>query len=187
MRCAWSLIPFAAPQPSRDLRISGVISRQSNVFSISFQMDGNLSGIVLPDIAEPPARRNELWQETCFEFFVANLADTASSGYLEFNLSPSGHWNVYRFDDYRQGMRQETAVASLPLQVRREPGRLLLECECNLAAIGLADQALAVGISAVVRHRSGETTYWALAHRGEKPDFHRRDGFTVELNVDSTP
>ena len=64
--------------------------------------------------ADMPARRDRLWEETCFEFF---LAVKNSPRYWEFNLSPAGHWNVYRFADYRQGMQEEPAFASLPFSV----------------------------------------------------------------------
>lgn len=185
----WSLIPFAGLEFLSDTGISGVISRKTNSLSIHFRLEGNLSDVVIPKLAEAPTRKDELWKETCFEFFIA---DTRNPGYLEFNLSPSGRWNVYSFDDYRRGMREEMAVTSLPVRVRRELGRLSLECGIDfagidLAGIGLADRALEVGISAVLRHRGGEATYWALAHCGEKPDFHRRDGFAIALNAFAAP
>lgn len=180
----WSLLPFSPPPLPSSLRISGVISRKSNLFSIQFRLEGNLAEVIIPELAEAPTRKDELWKETCFEFF---LADTGNQGYLEFNLSPSGHWNVYRFDDYRQGMREDAAFSSLPFGIGREPCRLSLECELDLAGIGLADRTLAVGISAIVRHQGGATTYWALAHRGGRPDFHRRDGFTIALNAFDAP
>ncbi len=40
-----------------------------------------------------------------------------STKYWEFNLSPAGDWNVYRFTDYRQGMEEETAISSLPFNL----------------------------------------------------------------------
>jgi hypothetical protein len=178
----WSLLPFAPLRPPRDFRIGGVIARQSNVLTIRFLLEGNLAEVIIPEPAEQPSRKGELWKETCFEFFIAA---PESPEYREFNLSPSGDWNVWRFDDYRQGMRQEDAVASLPFAVRREPGRLSLECGFDLAATGImAGQAIEAGISAVMRHRTGETSHFALVHRGERPDFHRRDGFAISLNAD---
>src|SRR4030042_7193941 len=49
-----------------------------------------------------------------------------SERYWEFNLSPAGHWNVYRFASYRKEMREEPAFASLPFRVRTEPEALRL-------------------------------------------------------------
>jgi hypothetical protein len=44
-----------------------------------------------------------------------------------------------------------------------------------------ANQPLQVGIAAVIRLAGGGLTYWALTHPGPQADFHRRDGFLVEL------
>jgi hypothetical protein len=59
---------------------------------------------------------------------------------------------------------------------------LLLDLELDLAKIVQPDQPLEVALSAVIKFRDGEMTYWALTHRGQQADFHRRDGFIVELS-----
>ncbi len=109
------------------------------------------------------------------------LGARGSDWYWEFNLSPAGYWNVYRFAGYRQGMAEEVAFASLPFSVERGPESLILAVEVRLAGIVRADQGLDVGIAAVVKGRDGALTYWALAHPGPQPDFHRRDGFIIRL------
>jgi hypothetical protein len=109
------------------------------------------------------------------------LAVESSPRYWEFNLSPAGHWNVYRFLAYREGMTEETAFASLPVKVRSDPDCLRLELEVDLGSIVRADQTLAIGISAVLKQISGEKTYWALTHCGPQADFHRRDSFSIRL------
>jgi hypothetical protein len=38
-----------------------------------------------------------------------------------------------------------------------------------------------MGLSAVIEERDGMLSYWALRHAPGKPDFHRRDGFALEL------
>lgn len=65
--------------------------------------------------------------------------------------------NVYSFAAYRQGMKEE------------------------MGQINQANQAVEIAISAVIQGRGGHTSFWALAHRGPQADFHRRDGFVVEL------
>lgn len=78
-------------------------------------------------------------------------------------------------------MREEPALASLPFRVRVEPKVLRLSLDLDIGPIMPADKALEVGVSAVVKTKGGETSHWALAHPGPRPDFHRRDGFTLSI------
>ena len=126
----------------------------------------------------PTPAADGLWQETCLEFF---LAPRDNPGYWEFNLSPAGHWNVYRFRDYRQGMTEAAAFTALPFSVQKEPALWHLTVEIDLARIIPADQALDAAASAVIMDRHLETTYWAMIHPGPQPDFHRRDAFLIDL------
>jgi hypothetical protein len=38
-----------------------------------------------------------------------------------------------------------------------------------------------LGATAVVEYRDGTKDYWALAHKGEKPDFHVRESFVANI------
>jgi tetratricopeptide (TPR) repeat protein len=97
------------------------------------------------------------------------------------NLSPSGDWNVYRFTSYRQGMREEPAFMTLPFRIKSESYALRLSLELGLDEIILADQALEVAVSAVIKSIDGAMSYWALNHPAPQPDFHRRDSFIIRL------
>jgi hypothetical protein len=139
-------------------------------------MRGDLSKVSIPSAAETPRRKDQLWEETCLELFLG----TADSGeYWELNLSPSGHWNVYRFTRYREGMREEPAITSLPFDVRRDPEALILIAEIGIEKIVPAGKDLAAGIAAVVDTVEGVTNHWALTHPGPRPDFHRRENFAL--------
>jgi hypothetical protein len=116
--------------------------------------------------------------QTKFEFF---LALHECDRYWEFNLSPSGDWNIYRFDAYRQGMQTEMAFTSLPFQVLPKSDELLLSLDLDLGAIIQPEQVLKVAVSAVIKRKDGELIYWALTHPGPQADFHRRDSFIIEL------
>ena len=132
-------------------------------------------------IGEPvsmPLRLDRLWEKTCFECFIGTYQ---SNPYWEFNLSPAGHWNVYRFDSYRSGMEEESLFPSLPFHVEKQADLLNLSISFGLNKILSSDQPLKMGVSAVVQSKEGETTYWALAHPGPAPDFHHRNGFLLEL------
>jgi hypothetical protein len=174
----FSLQPFSLTRPAPEVAITGSINRSADTLSISYALTGDLKRLVIPAPADRPARRHGLWEGTCFEFF---LGVKDSPGYWEFNLSPAGHWNAYRFAAYRQGLEEETAFTALPFHVRRGSDSLWLSLELEVASIVPADQSLAVAVAAVINLSGGGLIYWALAHPGSRPDFHRRDSFLVEL------
>jgi hypothetical protein len=174
----FSLQSFPAVGPQPELHITGSVLRRSRIFAIHYALPAPLTDLVIPAPAAVPVRSHGLWQETCFEFF---LAVKNAPGYWEFNLTPAGHWNVYRFTDYREGMREESAFATLPLRVDTQPDRLTLTLECPLEQLFAPHEPLEVAISAVIRHANGQATYWALTHPGPQPDFHCRESFIVEL------
>ncbi|MGH2413387.1 MAG: DOMON-like domain-containing protein, partial [Microcystaceae cyanobacterium] len=154
------------------------IARHYNTLTIRYAILGHLAELVIPAPTDKPARKNKLWQETCFEFF---LAPKNSPQYWEFNLSPAGHWNVYRFVAYRQEMQAKMAVNSLSFIVQNQEDALLLMLELDLDKLVLTDQFLQVAISAVIKPKNGELAYWALIHCAPQADFHRRDSFLIEL------
>lgn len=170
--------PEPLPRQPHELEITGGISRTGGTLRLHYRLDGALEDVVLPACLQAPERRDGLWEATCFEAF---LAVAGEEGYWEVNLSPAGHWNVYRLDGYRRGLRPEPAFTTLPFAVRRQ-GRLLeLDLACALpAAIG-PDGPLEVGISAVIERMDGGVSHWALRHPGPLADFHRRDGFLLKL------
>lgn len=174
----FSLQPFPSNTAPPLIEITGNISRPSNSLTICYVLAGDLGELVVSDFSDTQIRKSGLWEQTCFEFF---LAAKNSKQYWEFNLSPSGHWNVYRFADYRQGMEEETAFVSLPFKIRYRPDSVLLELEVRLDKIVRADQCLGVGISAVIEQTGGAKTYWALTHCCPRADFHCRESFIFTL------
>jgi hypothetical protein len=175
-RCALQPFPPAGPVPA--MEITGAIARRDHILALHYVLRGPLPELVIPPPAPTPSRRHRLWEETCFEFF---LAPPNLPRYWEFNLSPAGHWNVYRFAGYRRGLQEETAFTSLPFSVQNRPDSVGLSLELEVGKIIPAGAALEVAIAAVVKLAGGETTYWALTHPGPRPDFHRRDSFIIGL------
>jgi hypothetical protein len=113
------------------------------------------------------------------EFF---LAQPGSPSYREFNLSPSGHWNVYRFESYREGMREEERVPGLPFRVTRDGERLRLFLETDIGKLLIRPVGeIEAGICAVLRSAAGGASHWALAHPCPRPDFHHRGGFLLKI------
>jgi hypothetical protein len=175
---SFSLEPFPTSGPVPGVEITGSIARRSHTLAIHYDLRGCVAELAIPAPAIVPARKSGLWQETCFEFF---LAPGNSPRYWEFNLSPAGHWNAYRFTDYRQGMQEESALMSLPFGLRNQSNSLRLTLELDLDGIVPPDQVLEIAVSAVLHRRDGAISYWALTHRGPAPDFHHRDSFVLVL------
>ncbi|BBD68400.1 hypothetical protein NIES4072_42870 [Nostoc commune NIES-4072] len=174
----FSLQPFSSTKSLPNLKIAGNIARNGNQLAIRYMLEGNLKEIAIAPPSNTPSRKHELWEDTCFEFFLG-IKDSAQ--YWEFNLSPAGHWNVYRFDGYRQGMQEETAFEKLPFNVQNQADGLILVLDVDLDKIISAEQAVELGITTVIKNRNGEVTYWALTHQGVKADFHLRDSFILEF------
>jgi len=132
----------------------------------------------IPAAAEAPRRKDRLWEETCLELF---LGTADSMEYWEFDFSPSGHWNAYRFTRYREGMREEPAFTFLPFAVRIGPDAIELSTELDVGKIIPGGETIEAGVAAVVNTVKGGTNHWALAHPGPRPDFHRRENFALEF------
>jgi hypothetical protein len=176
----FSLKPFSPISPLLDIELAGNIARAGNILAIRYDLRGDLAKLVIPGPADRPFRRRGLWEETCCEFF---LGVKGARRYWEFNLSPAGHWNVYRFTEYRQGMAEETAFASLSVSVRTQPASMRLSLYLEIKRIVAADQPLEIGLAAVIKFREQGLTYWALTHPGPQADFHRRDSFIIALSA----
>ena len=141
---------------------------------IAYVVTGPVSGILLPP-PETPQRRDGLWQHSCFEAFFA-LPGTA---YVEANFAPSQHWAAYRFDDYREGMAPADDFPAPEIRLETTSERLAMRV--RLAPLPWLTDVKALALSAVIEDRSGGKSWWALAHPGDKPDFHHRDCFVAQL------
>ena len=150
---------------------------------LEYRISGPLDDLVLPEPALPgPA--DDLWQHTCLEAFASTPGGTA---YREFNFSPSGQWAAYRFHAERQ---REV----LPDEPEETPPGIQLRCDRDASVVRLraciraerlpvpdADDHLLWGLTAVLEHRDGRLSYWALAHPRPQPDFHHPDGRNLAL------
>ena len=173
---SFSLVPF--DHTNNELKIEGNIKRKQNVLNVSFRLVGNLDTIVILSPNNSPTRQHELWKNTCFEFFIG-IKDT--SQYWEFNLAPTGDWNIYHFQDYRQGMAEAQEFSSLPFFVERRTHFWQLNLELDLSPIIAIEQDLEIGVTAVIKFKTGQLSYWALTHSAAEADFHQRDSFVIQL------
>ena len=170
------LVPFAPAEQPRDLSLAGTAGRDGGFLRVRFRLQGVPALVDLSGAVGAGTRRDGLWSGTCFEAFVAV---EGGHGYAEVNLAPSRDWNVYLFDGYRSGMRPDPSVSDLQRSTDLVEGTLTASFSLPLASLAPADRVLEVGLAAVIRHADGRLGHWALAHPGDRPDFHRREGFLL--------
>jgi hypothetical protein len=164
-----------SPQTAvRTLRASA--HRGAAGLALRYVLDGDTSRLRIAALA-PARAADELWRHTCFEAFVAASDGTA---YHEFNFSPSREWAAYAFRNYRE------RGADLPqldpgIEVHIDAARLELTATIGNRLLPTTPGVLRMGLCAVIEDAAGTLSYWALRHATEKPDFHQRTAFTVEL------
>ena len=174
----FSLIPFPV-QDLPDITIQGKVCRKKNRFSVHYNVAGNIGEIFLPSPIANSTRKDNLWHTTCFEFFIATKE---SAGYWEFNLSPSGEWNAYIMDAYRQvNMREERGIQRLHFKVQRDTEYFSLMTELDLSPIIPKELPIEAGITCVIQASSGRNSYWAPIHPHTEADFHLRESFVFEF------
>jgi hypothetical protein len=145
---------------------------------LTYRLDGDVSRIIVP-APSAPRIGVELWRHTCFEAFVAL---EGQSSYHEFNFAPSREWTVYAMRGYRDGAPLSDESMRPEIVLRSSDDRLELDALVRLDRLSAAHavEPLRVGLFAVIEANEG-VSYWALDHRGPKPDFHDAGGFTLVI------
>lgn len=166
--------PAAVSPPGLQIRF-GCTQLADSSLNLRYQLSGNLAALRLPAPLASPGPADGLWQHSCCELFLAE----EGGAYREFNFAPSGEWAAYAFADYRQ--RLDWAPAAAPLiRTHTDAGIFELQVELPTALLPAAER-FAMSATAVIETHAGELSYWALAHAGERPDFHRRESFVLSL------
>ncbi len=195
-----ALEPFGGLPHPPDLSVSGQASRQAghqahrqahrqdgrqaSRLELGWRLRGDLDALVLPEPSQSRRRCDGLWQTTCLEAFWGFAGHDA---YWELNLAPSGDWNLYRLSHYRGPLTPVELEVPPAWQVRRSARELELAVELDLGEMaggddpGVAGLPLEVSLTAVIEQAGQGVSYWALAHTGVEPDFHRRDSFGLGL------
>lgn len=140
---------------------------------LRWRVDG-AARVVVPPLAGR-ARQDGLWQATCFELFVAGPGET----YAEFNFSPSERWAAYDFTGYRTGMADR--VMPRPPVITPRRGGDVLFCDVAIPIECLPPRPFRFGLTAVIVEEGDVRSFWAMAHGGERPDFHDRACFAATL------
>lgn len=173
---AFELAPYPGAAVPAGARIQGTARRVGAILELEWRLQ--VPAEAIPALAARPERRRELWEATCCECF---LRSPEHAGYWELNLSPAGHWNVFRFLGYRTGMMDEPAVSALACTITRDAAGCEVRVALDTTALGLAEVAWELAIATVLAEPGGRISYWALAHPGEQPDFHHPEAFQLPL------
>jgi hypothetical protein len=168
--------PETAGGPVRSIEAS--VTRSARRLRVAYVIKGEIGRLLVP-APRPPRVAERLWQHTCCEIFIARKSMPA---YHEFNFAPSGEWAAYAFARYREGGLLADEAPDPGISVRRAADRFELEASLPLDRLSLARGALLLGLSAVIEDDHGGLSCWALEHPAGKPDFHHREGFTLELD-----
>ena len=127
----------------------------------------------MPELVRPD-RTDGLWKTTCCEVF---LRESGAEGYREWNFAPSGDWAAYDFAGYREDMMQ-AEVAHAPF-IRIEDNLRWWTLGATISVESRKERT--INLTMVLEERDGTKSYWALAHAGDKPDFHHPDCFVGRL------
>ena len=125
-------------------------------------------------------RAEYLEKSTCFEIFIQQ-ADHAN--YVNVQLTPSGLWNAYRFDQYRQPKqvppRHEQHIRIEQLLIEHHRISLVLD----LAQLYPRRSRIHVGLAAILAHRQDLHTDWSLQHSAASADPHCAEDWRIQLSL----
>ena len=174
----FNLVPHPTTVPDPEFKVWATVEHAASLSSVAstniwFGVGAPAERFVIAP-ASDPKRTDELWRTTCFEAFLRPLGE---NGYREWNFAPSSQWAAYDFTDYRAGMA--LAEIDAPPYIRMEDNLTWWALGATIAVP--ADTNWELGLSAVLEEKDGTKSYWALAHTGEKPDFHDPGCFIARL------
>ncbi|MCX7978867.1 MAG: hypothetical protein N2578_07675 [Bdellovibrionaceae bacterium] len=167
------LHPWGLEASSSSYSVLGELTVSGSRFCICWQLSGDLSSFVIPKCSSSPFkllepnRKNELWKETCFEFFIR---PKGQERYWEFNLSPSGKWNLYSLAKYRDELVPSKDLIDGEVSV--DGSNQLYKITASLNAPELAKSPFMYNLTCVLQCAGQKTLFFAPRHPKTKPDFH---------------
>lgn len=167
----FSLIPYdSKTAPDCDVQIE--LNQNSDSFFVSYSLKKNIGLVDLGPSTPHKERVMKLWEKTCFEIFIKNEKDS----YVEFNFSPNFEWNCFYFQKKGDALKEWERMnrPSTDILLSLDHYFLVAEIRKELFPPGFFDgnHELSVGISSVLKEKSGSLSYWALSHHDSRPNFH---------------
>lgn len=173
-----TLVPYEPRQKPNLLVSAEFVWHEEGILELSYGLrsrgEAGLNDIQMPATAVSPQRCDELWSNTCFEAF---LAHPGQEKYWELNVAPSGNWNLYSLENYRNGLKPELGVLLPTISIHGGPKDFRCDVLLNLQPWFPGISCPEFSLAAVIKHADASYSYWAIRHTGQGPDFHDRRSF----------
>lgn len=168
----FALIPHPDfPCPAVQSMTVWVKRAKAERLELHYEVIGDLDELNIP-LYFNPYPSDPLWMHTCFEAFIAGR----DKGYLELNFSSSLECAGYRFTSYRDGIT-DLDIEAYDMEYDLEPCSFCLDVVIDVPVSG--DWKL--NLSTIIEDKTGQRSFWALAHPPGQPDFHDPDCFVLTL------
>jgi len=159
--------------------LSGELQVQNSELVLEFWLKDPQSLFAVPKTAAAwtegeVARQDGLWQATCFEAF---LQPWGGAGYYEFNFALTQAWNVYQFTGYREPQPPKATTDFVLKAMSWDPAQKHLRVQLENKT---STRKFRAGLTAILKEINGAKHYYALAHKGTKPDFHVIESFILQ-------
>lgn len=118
-------------------------------------------------------RQDGLWTATCFEAF---LQPAGFKNYYEFNFALTPAWQAYRLESYRQPQPPAPSDDFVLKSLQWDASKKQLQARLENRS---AHRQFQTGLTAILVEKTGSKHYCALVHKGDKPDFHLSESFTL--------
>lgn len=176
----FKLIPFDS-NTAPAIELSAELNLNDECLFVSFRIDQGLSLVDLGSATPNKTRLIKLWEKTCFEMFIKNQNDQ----YIEFNFSPNFEWNCFYFNQKGDALVEYEKMVRPKTDILLSSADFFIVCEIRKEFFpkDFFDQKsqLSVGLTSVIKDRSGINSYWALAHADTRPNFHHFDSFKYKF------
>lgn len=170
----FSLLPYEAATAPK-ITIDCELNKTSDSLFISYKLQGTLGTIDMGTGTPKHARILKLWEKTCFELFIKD----EKNSYIEFNFSPDFEWNCFYFENKGDALLEYKRMELVKFDIlfSNELVHVIVELQKKMFPDHFFEGNLSVGITSVIKEKTGSLSYWALSHHDIKPNFHNFKSF----------
>lgn len=168
------LFPF---DPCDFLQMTAVLDIGESHLELNYFLRGETERVLLQSKGSSGQRLINLWDHTCFEFF---MAPSEKKHYWEFNFSPTGAWNCFRLEDYRKDATYPEITVPV-IRLEEKPGLIFLQAVLNIPGILSASDEWDIQFATVIKLTDSSLQYWSNSHFCDEPDYHSRRNFINQI------